>query len=82
MVIETRSAASIIEDRRIVFSDCLFVPKMTRTGPIIAPPPLTYPLFLTFRRKIRVTATIAMIIPAIIRVKPRLTNVPTSMSIV
>ena len=68
-----RSAVRIIDSNRTVLSDCLSVPKIIGIGPIIiAPPPLAFPVFPLFDRRMNADATIMIRNPAKASAVPRL----------
>jgi hypothetical protein len=78
-----RNAVSVIESIRIILIDCLSVPKIIGTGPIIiAPPPFTFPPpFLVLDMKSKIIATKIMSIPAKIKANPNPKSVDASISV-
>jgi len=68
-----RSAVRITERKRTVLRDFLSVPKTMGIGPIIiAPPALTFPVFLLLESKMSAAAIMMISIPAKTKAVPRL----------
>jgi len=73
MISTIRSVVRTIESSRIFLSDCLSVAKTMGIGPIIiAPPPLAFPVFPLFDRRMSAVATVIISIPVKASAVPRL----------
>ena len=67
------SAVRTVESSMTVLRGSLSVPKIMGIGSIIiAPPPLTFSVFLLFDKRISVVANMMISIPAEVRIVPRL----------